>query len=241
MPSAGHLTRFFLDGIDLSTDGFSLGVSIDIPQEDATTFQAAASTFVAMTPDGSIDMSGYYSGGSPYSLEQKIQSSLALPATAAALFGTAVAACPAYILPAANGDNMKISAGQKLLTMNGKWSAGAGGIKRGLRVYQGSVAATGVQAGIDLGSAGSNGGAAYLFLYAVSGTATNAQVKLQSDSVSNFATAADEGTFTVSARGGYAVNLSGVIGRYVRANVVSLGGATNLSFALIACVNGVTM
>jgi hypothetical protein len=241
MPSPGHKTRFLLDEFDFSTDTFTLGMSIDIPQEDATTFQATAAASVAMTPAGSLDMSGYYSGGQAGKLEAEIKARLGVGAVVAGLFGTDIVACPCYILPGTQGEMMKISAGTKLLQMSGKWSSGVGGILRGLRAYQGTLTAVGAQAGIDFGSAGSSGGTAYLFVQAIGGTATNAQIKVQSDSVAGFTGAADEGTWTISAKGAYVLALTGVIGRYVRVNVVSMGGATSLNVAVVVCVNGVTM
>lgn len=239
MPSAGHLTGFLMSGNEFSTDSFSLGVSIDTPQEDATTFQASAAASVSMTPNCSIDQSGYFSGVGNTQIEYILQSTLDTPRTIAALFGTQITACPVYLLPDVNDDSMKISGGQKLITVAGKWSSGAKGMKRGLRVYQGVVNTAGPLPYIDIGSAGSNGGAAYLFSYGAA--AANAQVNLQSSAATNFSTNDTEASFTFSGRGVYAVDMTGTVNRYLRPTVVSLGGAASLSLLLVACVNNVTM
>ena len=241
MATRGHLTRWFVDEFDFSTDAFSLGLDITVPQEDATTFQATAAASIAMTPQVSLDISGYFSGGQAGKLEAELYARMNAGATVAGLFGTDIVACPTYVLPGANADNLKLGGGAKLLTVGGKWASGSGGCKRGLRAFQGAIAAAGAQAGVDLASAGSNGGTAYLFVQGITGTATNAQIKVQSDSVAGFTGAADEGTFTFSAKGVYTLALTGVIGRYVRINTVSMGGATGLTVACIVCVNGVTM
>lgn len=241
MATRGHLNRFFIDEFDFSTDAFSLGLDVTVPHEDATTFQATAAASVAMTPQVGLTLSGYFSGGQVGKLEAELYARLNIGATVAGLFGTDIVACPTYVLPGANSDNIKLGAGAKLLTLTGKWASGSGGCKRGQRAYQGTIAATGAQAGIDLASAGSTGGVAYLFVQGITGAATNTQIKVQSDSVAGFTGAADEGTFTFSAKGVYTLNLTGVIGRYVRINTVSMGGATGLTVACIVCVNGVTM
>jgi len=74
----------------------------------------------------------------------------------------------------------------------------------------------------------------------IGGTATNAAIKVQSDSASNFSGVADEATFTFSAVGAYQATLSGTVGRYVRANVTSLGGADDLTFLMIVALAGVS-
>jgi hypothetical protein len=241
MPSAGHQTGLFIGSVELSTDGFSLGVSIDTPQEDATTFQGAGAKFVSLSPAYAIDMAGYYSGGAVRSLEERINYSLTATPIVCALFGTNVPACPAYLIPFASANDMKISAGQKLLTMNGKWGTNNGGMKRGLRILQGRVATAGAQATVDMGSAGSNGGAVYVLVYGVGGTASGGQITVQSAAASNFASPSTLVTVAVNGTSTGGDLVSGAIGRYLRANVVSLGGASYLDILVIACVNNVTM
>ena len=243
MASSGHLTELFIDGVRLSTGSFSLDLSIDTPQEDATTFQAAAASTVSMLNAATLEQNGYLTpSSSPRSLEAKLYAAVSASGVVAALFGTADAVCPAYVLPDADGSNVKIGAGQKLMTIGGKWGSGNLGIRRGKRIYQNSFTTTGPLPGADMGSAGSNGGTLYLFLYANTGSPTNAQIKIQSDSASNFATAVDHATITgISDLKAFSATLTGVIGRYVRLNVLSMGGSSSLTAMAILCLNGVTM
>lgn len=243
MASSGHLTELFIDGVRLSTSSFSLDLSIDTPQEDATTFQADAASTVSMLNAATLEQNGYLMPSiSLRSLEAKLYASLGASGIVAALFGTADAVCPGYVLPDADGSNVKISAGQKLMTISGKWVSGNLGIRRGKRIYQNSFTATGPLPGADMGSAGSNGGTLYLFLYGNTGAPTNAQIKIQSDSASNFTTAVDHATITnISYLRAFSVTLTGVIGRYVRLNVLSMGGSSSLTAMAILCLNGVTM
>lgn len=242
MASSGHLTELFIDGVRLSTGSFSLDLSIDTPQEDATTFQAAAASTVSMLNAATLEQNGYLTpSASPRSLEAKLYASVAANGVIAALFGTNVDVCPAYVLPDADGSNIKIGAGQKLMTIGGKWGSGNLGIRRGKRIYQNSFTTTAPLPGADMGSAGSAGGWLHLFVYAFSVSPTNAQIKIQSDSAGNFATAVDHATININDLKAYSVPLTGVIGRYVRLNVLSMGGSSSLTAMAILCLNGVTM
>lgn len=103
-----------------------------------------------------------------------------------------------------------------------------------------SLSATGAQAGVDFLALTTTGGKAYLIISAIVGTATNAQVKIQSDDNSGFTSAADEGTFTFSDVGVFEVTLTGTVDQYLRANVVTLGGSTSFVATLLVGLNGVT-
>jgi hypothetical protein len=130
-----------------------------------------------------------------------------------------------------------------LITVAGNWptlkSSGAR-MYRGYQVGTGTVTGTGAVTGIDMGAAGTAGGKLFVFITSITGTATNASIKLQSDTNSDHSTTADEGTATFSAVGCQEVTLSGTVNRYQRMNVVGLGGATNFTFYAISCISGVT-
>jgi hypothetical protein len=134
--------------------------------------------------------------------------------------------CVAYVLPAAQNYDMTFGApATNLVTLNGKWGT-SGGARRGRRVYDGTLAATGVQTGVDFGAGVTTGGAAYLHVKTITGAAVNAAIKVQSSpDDTNWS---DEGTFTLSAVGGYSLALTGVVGRYIRLNCTDLGGATGI-------------
>lgn len=224
--------------------GVSNSLSVELASErlEDTTFQASGRTFLAGDTDGTISQEGYYDNSGANTFEQEIAESVANSELlyVAALFGTDTAACAAYVAPQTSTDNMAIAAPvSELITVSGSWGSGTG-IRRGLRLATATISATGAQTHIDLGVAGSTGGAAWLFVTAVTGTATSATATVQSSSTVDFGSPATEGTFTFSGKGTYAIALSGAIDRYVRLNVTSMGGATNFTVTAIIAVNGVT-
>lgn len=103
-----------------------------------------------------------------------------------------------------------------------------------------TYSSTGEKTGIDFGALTTTGGKAILVISSIVGTATNAQIKLQSDDNSGHSSTADEGTFTFSAVGVYELTLSGTVDRYIRPNVVTLGGATSFVATILVGLNGVT-
>lgn len=227
---------------DFSGVSNSLDVDVSVPRLDDTVFQAAASTSVAGDPSGSIKQAGYYDNSAADTFEQEIAESIlnAELLYVAALLGTDTAACAAYVAPQTNTDNMGVSTPvANLITLKGSWGGGSG-LKRGVRLYTGTLAATGAQTYIDLAIAGSTGGQAWLFVTAISGTATSATCTVQCDDNTGFTSPTTLGTFTFSATGCYAIALSNTVDRYVRLNCTSKGGATSFAVTAIVAVNGVT-
>lgn len=242
MAVAARYTKIWIDEFDFSGDSFSAQVAMTSPVVETTTFQQTAKTWQVIFPEATVSQSGYITGLASTDLEKAIKDRLGSADThhVAVLYGTNTAACPAYVVPSTSAKMMAIQAPvEGVLSINSEWTSGTG-VKRGLRVADLAISATGAQTGVDLGAQGTTGGVAYLFVRSITGTATSATIKVQSDSASNFATAADEGTFTFSAVGSYTVALSGTVDRYVRLNVTSLGGATGFTVGAIVCVNGVT-
>ncbi len=226
---------------DFASVSNNLEVSVNADRLEDTTFQATAATFVTGDPKGSIKQQGYYTNTGAGTLETEladaIEGSEALYVTA--LFGTNATQPIAYIAQQTNTDNMAIAAPvANLITLNGSWPQGTG-MLRGVQLYTGTIAATGAQTYIDLGAAGSAGGKAWLYVTAISGTATNATCTIQSDDEVTFAGAATEGTFTFSAGGCYPITLSGAIDRYVRLNCTSKGGSTSFTVFAIVAVAGI--
>lgn len=237
----GTKAKLLVDEFDFSGDTAGFGVNITTGEGDSTTLQATAMTSEPLLPSMAIEHNGYISGvGDAGDLEEELWSRLGVGGVyVAALLGTDDAACPAYVKDNTFGANLQIQAPTAaLMTINGSWGLGQGG-SRGLRIYEGTLSATGNGTAYDLGSAGSNGGEAYLFVRAITGSASSASVKVQS-SATEGGTYADEATFTFSAVGGFKVAMSGTVNRWLRINTASLGGATNFTVTLIACVKGVT-
>lgn len=241
-PIKAKYSRILVNQFDLSTQNTSIEASVSTEQKDVSTFQSTAKAYLSMTPEGSIAITGFFDDAAAGYTEQELVESVANVETlyVAAMFGTETAACPTYVAPATNTDNLAITAPvDGVIEVNGSFPSGTG-LRRGLRCYSGTISATGAQTYIDLGSAGSSGGLAWLWVRTITGTATNATITVQSDDNTGFSSAATEATFTFSAVGGYQVTLSGTIDRYVRLNCTSLGGATSFVVVGAVAVTGVT-
>lgn len=236
----GTLALLLIDEFDFSGDTAGFGVAINMTEEECTALGAAAAEYEPILPSMAIEHNGYVSGViDAGEFEAELYSRLGVAGSfVAALLGTDVAACPAYVQNTF-GANMQMQAPAKsLMTLNGAWGKGRGG-SRGIRVFSGAISGTGNAAAVDLGSAGSNGGKAYLFLQSITGSASNAAFKVQSATTEG-GSYSDEGTFTVSAVGGYEVDLSGTVNRWVRLSTSSMGGATGFTAVLVVCVDSVT-
>jgi hypothetical protein len=232
---------------DFSGVSNSLEVTRTAERLDDTVFQAATATTIAGDVSGSIVQNGYAHITEDENTKLAVHLGAAIsdatPLTVAALFMTDIAACPADVARNTNASKMATAGSASgLMTLNGEWPQGEG-LVRGLRVWSGTISATGAQtspAYIDLGAVGTAGGYAWLFVRAITGTATNASVLLQSDDNTGFTSAGTEGTFTFSSTGVVEVALSGTVDRYVRLSTSSMGGATNFAVTAIVAVSGVT-
>lgn len=246
MTVKGCRTRILVGGVDLSGDTNTVGVNIQGRTLDYGVLQDCDVRRLALSPQGVIEHNGYYTGPAAGKLEAELYTYLGNTAGVhvATIYDTAGAIPFAYVQDMAYNQRLAIAAqtGQ-LITVAGNWPTlkGSGArLTRGYQVFGGAVTATGAVTGIDMGAAGAAGGKLYVFVTSITGTATNASVKLQSDSNSDHSTTADEGTATFSAVGCQEVDLSGTVNQYLRMNVVGLGGATGFTFYAIACINGVT-
>jgi hypothetical protein len=234
-------THILIDEFEVSRQSTGLTVESSVDSEDSTTFQATAAEFTLKLPSPKLSLKGLMTGiGSSY-LENELQSRIGTQTTiVAGLLGTATAACPGYCIPSSAADNMKIdSPVAGLISIEGGFIGSR--MYRGIRIFHNTISAVGAQTGVDLGASGSAGGNVFMFVTAISGTATNADIDIESDSDSGFGSAATEATHTFSAVGATQVSMSGTIGRYVRLNCTDLGGATSFDVVAICCVDGVTM
>lgn len=241
MAIKGSDARVLIDEYDFSTDTSSYAVNIALGEAECTTLQADAQQYEPLFPTMVIEQNGYVTGvDDADELEKQLYSRLGSSTSyPAVLLNTGTAACPAYVLDGTYGANMAIAApAAGLLTINGAWGSGRGGY-RGIRIASATISSTGDQTSVDLGSAGSNGGAAFLFVQAIDGTASNASFKVQSATTSG-GSYTDEATFTVSAVGGYKAAMTGTVNRYVRLSCAGLGGATSITVVCICAVKGVT-
>ena len=242
-PIKAKYCRIWVNEFDFSGKSSSLEVDISTAQQDVSTFQNTGKTFLALDPEGTINQVGFFDDADAGYLEQEIAESIENAETlyVAALFGTQTAACPAYVAPSTNTESMNISGSVGgVIEFKGGWPAG-GGLKRGLRLYSGTISATGGVTHIDLGAAGSAGGWVWLFVRDITDTAVDAEITVESDTSSGFGTAATEATFTFSDVGGFEATMTGTVNRYVRLNCTDLGGATDFTVGAVVAVAGVTM
>lgn len=248
----GRYTRLLVGSTtaawDFSGVSNSLEVSLDAERLDTTAFQETGATSISGDTSGSITQNGYFQNAAAGEFEQEMAAAVASTTSlyVAALFGTDTDGCPAYVAPAANAGGLTIgSEVAGLITVQGEWAQGTG-LLRGLRVWTGTITATGAQtspAYLDLGAAGAAGGTAWLWVTGVTGTATNAAIVLQSSTATNFASPTTRATFTFSSASGRAQQQSmgsGTVDRYLRLNTTGLGGATNFTVTVVAAVRGVT-
>lgn len=237
----GTLAKLLVDEFDFSSETSGITATVAMSEQECTTLQATASLYAPILPSLKIEQNGYLrAAGSAGDMEQELEARLGVAGVyVAALFGTDAAACPAYVLDNTFNQTMNIQApATGLITLNGAWGMGAGG-SRGIRVFEGVLDATGAQAAVDLGAAGSAGGACYLFVQGIEGTATDAIIDVESASTEG-GSYSEEAEFTFDDVGGYKALMTGTVNRWVRLNVEDLGGADELTVVLIVCVDGVT-
>lgn len=236
----GTKAQILVDEFDFSGDTAGIGVTVAMGEQDSTTLQDTAMISEPILPGMTIEQNGYFVGTGAGELEKELWDRLFASGNyVAALFGTDTAACPAYVKDDTFGASMQIQAPTAaLITINGAWAKGQGG-SRGLRVYTGTLSATGTQTAYDFGSAGTAGGEAYLFIQTITDTATNAVILVESSATEGGAYAT-EATFTFSAVGASKQTMSGTVNRWLRLNASDLGGATDFTVVLIVCVDGVT-
>ncbi len=243
MPVASKNTAILFEQYALTGLSNSVQIGVNVGVLDTTPFGVDAMTSIPNLPASTIEHGGYFTTPDAGALERSIYDELggAGDVVLAILLGTNVAACPAYVLPTAWGGQLTLSSAiATVLQVAGTWQAGATTVlRRGLRVFSGTISATGETDSVDLGAAGSAGGDAYLFVQAIAGTATGATVDVES-SATEGGVYASEGTFTFSAVGSVAIALTGTVNRWVRLNATSLGGATSFAVVGIVGVNGVT-
>lgn len=244
MPIKGYNSKILLDQYDLSgaTNGWTLNT--EVKSLDHAVLQNAGQLRLPGLAMASVEHHGYYNGPSASNLEYELNTRLGSSSTIrlAVIAGTGQTTPVAYVLNSTWNQQLKYKAvTEGLLEIDGNWPVGSEKMVRGYVVVSATtVSATGAIANIDFGAGGTAGGKAFLQVQTITGSATNATIKVQSDTDSGFATVADEGTFTFSAVGMYQIDLSGTVDRYVRLNCTSKGGATSFLVIGIVALSGVT-
>lgn len=239
MPVSANHIKILIDEFDFSGDSNVAAVETSVAALDCTAFQSDAIRQMPGLPAGMIAHGGYYTGPDAGDIEAEMQSRQGDTGNAyvAVLLGTNDAACPGYIAPTTWGQAMKIDMPMDgLITLNGEWPAPAG-LRRGLRLRDATVTTEGAGATVDLGAAGTLGGALFLFVQATDGQNTLAAVEHSANGSTGWAAKASG---EIDAEGVVVVTFTGSINRYVRINVTDLGTATSVQLIAILAVTGVT-
>lgn len=215
----------WVDEYNFSSNTSQIDLTFAVAEGELTNLDSDGQEFIPILPKAELAQNGYLNGALPDGFEAELYARFgAGSAIVTVLTQKSDPDCVAYVLTGASNYAMTFGAPvANIVTLNGKWGT-ALGARRGLRVYDSTLSATGAQTSVDFAAGVTDGGQAFLHVESITGTATSATIKVQSspdDSVWS-----DEGTFTISAVGGYSLDLSGVVGRYVRLNCTSLGGAT---------------
>ncbi|MFN8493136.1 MAG: hypothetical protein U0350_36370 [Caldilineaceae bacterium] len=237
--------RILVDQYDFSlqSSGYSLNTEVKA-LEFATLQQGAGQLKVPGNGMANLEHNGFVATNAAGQIEYELSARLGTetPCKVALILGTNLTVPVAYMFESSFNQQLKVNAPfDNLLTLSGNWAVGDKALVRGYQVAgPQTISATGALVGIDFGAAGSNGGKAFLQVQTITGTASGATIKVQSDTASDFGTAADEGTFTFSAAGMYAIDLSGTVSRYVRLNCTSKGGATSFRILGLVAIKGVT-
>ena len=236
----GTNAKLLADEFDFSGDTAGFTVTVGMGEQDATVLTSTAMLYAAILPSMGIEHNGYVQGlAATGQMEGELFARITGAHYVTCLLGTSVTGCPAYTIDSSFVRDIKLGApATGLLTINGSWGRGMGG-SRGLRIYTGTLSATGVQTSIDFSSAGSAGGECYLHVTAKTGTMLNTVVLVESSATEGGAYVT-EATFTVSALGGFKATMTGTVNRWLRVNLSDLGGATNVTIVVVACVDGVT-
>lgn len=231
----GTEVGIWVDEFDFSAATSQIDVNFEVGEAERTHMDSMAQEFLPLLSKCTVAQNGYFEGVLAAGFERELQDRFAQRgALVTVLVGRSTPACVAYVLPDAMNYSMTFGAPvANLVTLNGQWGTAAGAV-RGLRVFDGSFDAVEEGASVDFGAGSTNGGKAFLHVKTITGTATNATIKVQSSPDNS--TWSDEGTFTVSAVGGHSLEMTGTVGRYVRLACTSLGGATE-----IRCMGVVSM
>jgi hypothetical protein len=241
MAIKGTLARILVDEVDLSCETSSVVMANAISEEDCTTLCSTAAEYAAVLPSMSLEQNGYMSNiDEPGSFEQELYNRMGVQGSiVAALFGIDEVDCPVYILNNTFGATMEISApATGILTLNGSWGQGRGG-RRGYRIADANITATGNQLPVDFVPGGDEGGEAFLFLQDVTGTLGTATITI-AHSTNSGGTYTTLGTWTVTELGAYRLAWLGNTERWLRVGVTNMGGTTGLDLVVVACVNGRT-
>lgn len=236
----GKSGRLLIDEFDFSTDTMAATMEFAVESVEANGWQSAGAQFQPGAPSGKMTISGYYTGGDAGQIygELRERSGSEVNAWAAWVVDTRSVGQAADVLQSAWGSALSIDAPVKeLLTINGTLE---GDPYCGVTLLDGTADALGNGTVVNLLAAGSAGGTAFLFVTDVLGTAIDATISIECDTIAGMTTPTDKGSIVFSDVGVYELALTGTVEQYVRVTIDDLGGADEFTATLILCVDGVT-
>lgn len=221
----GNELGIWVDEFNFSSATSQVDLTFEVQEAERTHLDSVAQEFLPILPKCTVTQNGYFEGVLPDGFEAELAARFgAGTAIVTVLTQKSFPECVAYVLPGATNYSMVFSAPvANLVTLNGQWGTSVAAV-RGQRIFQDVFDAVENGPSMDLGVGSTTGGKAFLHVATITGAAVDADIKVQSSPDNN--TWSDEGTFTLSAVGGYSLEMSGTIGRYVRLSCADLGGAS---------------
>lgn len=229
----GKDTLAYFDGYDLTSYLNDLSISRSRDTAETSTFGNEAKTYVAGMKDGTISFSGFWdgvAGGSDARLAAMFAAANSVVTVGYGADTIGNSADLAIAIETSWDTNGSIG---DVVSVSGEMQA-TGGIDKGVWLHaKGAETATGDYTSVDNGAASSNGYAANLHVFAVTGTpALVVKIQESSDDAASDAFA-DLVTFTTTSAVGAEQKVgTGAVERYVRGQVSSIAGSTAATFAL---------
>ena len=235
MAHKGTEASILVDEFNFDANTSQIELAFTVGEGDATNLASDAMEYIPLLSTMKITQNGYFAGLAESGYEKELWDRLATSgAQITALLGTDTIGCMAYFFTDVAGYGMTPSfPANGVVTLNGSWGTSEKW-RRGKRLWTGAITTTGAKTAVDFGALGTAGGYAILHVSAISGSATNATIDVESSS--DNLSFASEGTFTFSAVGGYTLALSGTVNRYLRINLTSMGGATSITLQVAASI-----
>lgn len=233
----GNLLRVFYSYFNISAATSSVEINFTTNELEKNTLTSTSMEYLPGNLEAEMSIDGYLEGFSS-GLESALNSALDSGDQHVALvidYATIPSVC--YILKNAFNNSLSWTAAlEDLMTMNGSVRSGQRPERGFLTIYNNSRTSTGFTTGVQVSSiVNGNSGQAFLFLHDNGGTISS-NVTIQVQSSQNNSTWSTIGTFTTNSLKSMVVPVT-FSGSYIRANVISMGGASRLDFSLIVVKN----
>jgi len=242
----GKGTEVYLDEFVMSPYFNSTDVTLTNETAEVTSFADTSKAYILGLADGTLSMSGMWTAdtdGSDEELHAILGSATAPNITIAEAGGTignratiARTHETNYSISNPVGDVSTITADFQGTSNAGTLGTMTYGITSGVQLTTGSSIdynALGALAGVDGSAASTAGGAALLHVPTNSIGGGTTTIKVQHDSASNFASAADLISFTAVGAGAKTSEMvvcSGTVNRYIRATATTAGSSGSITF-----------